>query len=329
MEPEVLASCPPAIQEAPAPDAPVAEALPAPIRWTALLNYAGLVFFSSFLALFMAEATDPVRGFLPVVLDPPPAHSAPRGFEASFGVSRLYARSTVQAPRPLVANGGDFYRYPPQDGLASWYGYDHIGRRTADGGWFDPEAMTAAHRSLPFGSVVRVTRLSTGRSVEVTINDRGPYIEGRVIDLSRRAATELGIRDNGIARCRVEVLRYPYDGPISTATPVESAAAAFPDLPGEQPSADAELVMTLESPPPPLPISDPVTVATSVSGRPAPRSSAPSAASRPPVAPEPASPSAPVPAKKADPALKSHLSDVPVQAADGFELTLPPLSPLP
>jgi hypothetical protein len=177
--------------------------------WKALSRYAGLVFFSAFLALFMIESTDPTRGFLPIVLDPPPAHSQPRGFEALLGVSRLYPRSVIADPRPLISNSGDAYVYPPTEGLASWYGYDHIGRKTADGGWFDPEAMTAAHRTLPFGTLVRVTRLDSGASVEVSINDRGPYVKGRIIDLSRRPASELGIYDKGIVGCRLEVLRYP------------------------------------------------------------------------------------------------------------------------
>lgn len=177
--------------------------------WKALLRYAALVFFSAGFALFLAEATDPIRGFMPFVVDPPPAHSEPRGFEASLGVSRLYAREAEPTPQPLVPNSGETYAYAPTEGIASWYGYDHIGRKTADGGWFDPEAMTAAHRSLPFGSVVRVTRLDTGKSVEVTINDRGPYVKGRIIDLSRRPASELGLYDKGIAECRIEVLKYP------------------------------------------------------------------------------------------------------------------------
>ncbi len=181
-------------------------------NWKVLSRYAGLVFFSAFLALFMIESTDPVRGFLPVVLDPPPAHSEPRGFEASLGVSRLYSRSALPERHPLVPNRGESYAYPPVKGLASWYGYDHIGRKTADGGWFDPEAMTAAHRSLPFGTLVRVTRLDSGASVEVSINDRGPYVKGRIIDLSRRPASELGIYDKGVVRCLVEVLRYPASG---------------------------------------------------------------------------------------------------------------------
>jgi rare lipoprotein A len=66
--------------------------------------------------------------------------------------------------------------------------------------------MTAAHKKLPFGTVVRVTNVATGRSVQVTINDRGPFIPGRIIDLSRGAAVKLGIIDSGVAKVRVEVL---------------------------------------------------------------------------------------------------------------------------
>jgi rare lipoprotein A len=193
------------------PDARTLAAGAGPLGRAPELFVSGL--FSAFFALFMAEATDPVHGFLPVVVEPPPAHSEPRGFEASLGVSRLYARSAMDSPRTLVPNTGDYFAFPPQEGIASWYGYDHIGRKTADGGWFDPEAMTAAHRTLPFGTVVRVTRIKTGASVEVTINDRGPYIEGRIIDLARKPAYLLGLYDHGIAKCRVEVLKYPFDGP--------------------------------------------------------------------------------------------------------------------
>ena len=90
-----------------------------------------------------------------------------------------------------------------QLGVASFYWQP---QRVAAGGWFNPNAMTAAHRTLPFGTRVRVTHLASGRSVEVKINDRGPYIAGRIIDLSRAAAGILGMREQGIARVRVTVL---------------------------------------------------------------------------------------------------------------------------
>ena len=90
-----------------------------------------------------------------------------------------------------------------QTGIASWY-RDH---RTASGERFNVHAMAAAHRTLPFGSKVRVVDLKTGHSVIVCINDRGPYIRGRIIDLTVGAARELGTYDRGIARVRIEVLR--------------------------------------------------------------------------------------------------------------------------
>ncbi len=94
-------------------------------------------------------------------------------------------------------------------GLASWYGPGFHGRRTASGKRFDMAALTAAHRSLPFGSRVRVTNLANGRSVVVRINDRGPYVKPRIIDLSRAAARELDFLEDGITRVRIDLLAGP------------------------------------------------------------------------------------------------------------------------
>jgi peptidoglycan lytic transglycosylase len=91
-----------------------------------------------------------------------------------------------------------------QVGLASWYGSAHAGHPTASGELFDPDAMTAAHRTLPLGVLVRVTNIETGRSVTVRINDRGPQDMSRIIDLSRAAADALGFRASGVARVRIE-----------------------------------------------------------------------------------------------------------------------------
>ncbi len=93
-----------------------------------------------------------------------------------------------------------------EEGIASWYGGHHHGRRTASGQRFDMSAMTAAHRKLPMLTRARVTNLENGRSIEVVINDRGPYIKGRIIDLSSEAARRLDMRRQGTARVRVEVL---------------------------------------------------------------------------------------------------------------------------
>jgi len=84
-----------------------------------------------------------------------------------------------------------------QCGGASWYGPGFHGKKTASGTRFNQNAMTAAHKSLPFGTKVKVVDQRTGKSVRVTINDRGPFIKGRIIDLSKQAATELGMRDRG------------------------------------------------------------------------------------------------------------------------------------
>ncbi|CCH65425.1 Rare lipoprotein A precursor [Richelia intracellularis HM01] len=91
-------------------------------------------------------------------------------------------------------------------GVASFYGYDGSGNKTASGEKFNPEAMTAAHRTLPFGTRVRVTNPHNGRSVIVRINDRGPFIQGRVIDLSYGAARVLGIIRRGIAPVKVQIM---------------------------------------------------------------------------------------------------------------------------
>ncbi len=102
--------------------------------------------------------------------------------------------------------------YPSEDygyretGIASWYGPGFHGKRTANGEVYDMNAMTAAHKTLPMPSVVRVTNLENGRTIKVRINDRGPFVEGRIIDLSRRAAQLLDVERAGVARVRVELI---------------------------------------------------------------------------------------------------------------------------
>lgn len=97
----------------------------------------------------------------------------------------------------------------PQYGNASWYGNSFHGRKTASGQIFDQNALTGANRTLPFGSVVRVTNLRNGRYVDITINDRGPFIKTRIIDISRAAAREIGILHRGVARVRVSLIYMP------------------------------------------------------------------------------------------------------------------------
>ncbi|MHB8978568.1 MAG: septal ring lytic transglycosylase RlpA family protein [Trichloromonadaceae bacterium] len=96
---------------------------------------------------------------------------------------------------------------PESVGLASYYHDKFQGRRTASGEPFDQNALTAAHRSYPFGTLLRVHNLDNGKTVDVRINDRGPHISGRIIDLTRRAAQAIGMLQQGVARVRLRVLQ--------------------------------------------------------------------------------------------------------------------------
>lgn len=107
---------------------------------------------------------------------------------------------------PMVANRGSSMVYPPQQGRVSFY---HESNCTATGEKFDPAALTAAHKSLPFGTILRCTRADNKKSVIVMINDRGPYVRGRILDLSPCAARALDMIRDGVVSCHVEVLAYP------------------------------------------------------------------------------------------------------------------------
>jgi rare lipoprotein A len=89
-------------------------------------------------------------------------------------------------------------------GLASWYGPGFHGKKTASGARFNENAMTAAHKTLPMGTRLRVTEQRTGHSIKVTINDRGPFIRGRIIDLSKTAAAKLGTKTDGVRKVCIE-----------------------------------------------------------------------------------------------------------------------------
>src|SRR5215470_15682623 len=115
----------------------------------------------------------------------------------------------------LLAQACSLFRSTPpvvggrQEGIASWYGPGFHGRRTANGEIYDQYELTAAHQTLPLGTRVMVTSLANGRSVEVRINDRGPFVGGRVIDLSYAAASVIDMIGPGTAMVRVEVLDAP------------------------------------------------------------------------------------------------------------------------
>jgi len=143
-----------------------------------------------------------------VDVPPPPPISAPDTSSANVG---LPTTKTVPAPtdhdaleipagtKPLLV----------ESGLASWYGAPYHNRRGSNGELYDMHALTAAHRTLPLGSIVRVTNVKTGRSVLVRITDRGPFIEGRILDLSQAAAEKIDLRQAGVGMVRMEVLRSP------------------------------------------------------------------------------------------------------------------------
>ena len=92
-------------------------------------------------------------------------------------------------------------------GLASWYGPDYHGKRTSSGEIYDMEAMTAAHCEFPFNTVIEVTHLGNGKSCQVRINDRGPFAGGRILDLSRAAAREIGMLNEGVVKVRIRIIK--------------------------------------------------------------------------------------------------------------------------
>jgi len=153
-------------------------------------------------------------------------------------------RATSEAPegqrlkgtqKPYTVNGE---RYAPlashegfvQEGKASWYGKDFHGKLTSNGERYDMYAMTAAHKTLPLGVYVRVYNKSNGNEAIVRVNDRGPFVKGRIIDLSFTAAKKLGIVDSGTAPVRIEALGYGADslsGKAAYRTPVSYDAGSY------------------------------------------------------------------------------------------------------
>src|SRR5258706_5874331 len=124
----------------------------------------------------------------------------------------LYGLSTGAAAQgPLVQE-------PFEQGFASWYGEPYHGQKAASGEIYDKEQLTAAHRTLPFGTRVRVRCLDSNKSVVVRVNDRGPYVESRIIDLSHSAATRLGMTDRGVLQVILEVVERPHRDVPSTAS---------------------------------------------------------------------------------------------------------------
>ena len=142
-------------------------------------------------------------------------HARQRGLRC-FVLGSLVALLSAISPAHAAQETASFHQLT----RASWYGNDFLGRRMASGKHFDPQELTAAHRTLDFGSKVKVTDVRTGRSVVVQITDRGPYLPGRGIDLSYAAARALGIVQRGVAQVRVDLVgrdERPTSSPIVTA----------------------------------------------------------------------------------------------------------------
>ena len=153
-------------------------------------------------------------------------HCVPRLYRASSCLSTALACALlfgcaqperVREPLPPPAPAASPVPTPPLPGAAasnaqergriSMYGSEFAGRKTASGELFDPNALTMAHRTLPFGTRVRVTNLANQRSVEVVVNDRGPYVAGRIADLSEAAARRIGMVADGVADAVLDILR--------------------------------------------------------------------------------------------------------------------------
>lgn len=135
-----------------------------------------------------------------------------------------------------------------EEGFASWYGVDFHGRRTANGERYNMYAMTAAHKTLPLGTPVTVTHRDSGRRIRVRINDRGPFVAGRIIDLSYAAARALGLAESGVAPVLVEANLPAWA--FAAVTP--PAPAPVETVPEPQPPPGAAAVRPGVEPPPPL-----------------------------------------------------------------------------
>jgi len=145
---------------------------------------------------------------------PPPPESQPAAQTGSSSAEPAKTTVHAQPDEDSLKIPADAKPISVETGLASWYGGPYHNRRGSNGEIYNMHAMTAAHRTLPLGSIVRVTNLKTGRSTLVRITDRGPFVEGRVLDLSQAAAKKVDVWQAGIAMVRIDVLRAP--SPLET-----------------------------------------------------------------------------------------------------------------
>lgn len=187
------------------------------------------------------------------------------GPATSSGPQKGSPRGVYKVGNPYQIQGT--WYYPKEDyeyketGIASWYGSDFHGKATANGEVYDMNDLTAAHRTLPLPSVVRVTNLDNGRSMTLRVNDRGPFARGRIIDISRRGAQLLGFERQGTAKVRVEILATESEQLAQIyrgSTTIGQALARTPSLP--DPSQPMTVIAAVPpppvTPPPPVPGAD-------------------------------------------------------------------------
>jgi rare lipoprotein A len=192
-------------------------------------RFAVLIPFASLVAACATSAPQP-----PPMVSSAPPRPAPAPPVAQAAPAAPQPHPAYKVGSPYQVDGVWYYPQEQPDydatGIASWYGRDYQGKPTADGEIFDLNNVTGAHPTLPMPVNVRVTNLENGRSLVVRINDRGPYVNGRIVDLSQHAAELLGFRDQGLARVRVTFLgRADLNGtglaPLADDTPPEIAMA--------------------------------------------------------------------------------------------------------
>ena len=160
----------------------------------------------AFVGILLVSCSSPIR------LSNYPDSS--QDFKSSPNTSAASQRATM---RPYTINGKTYYPTTVSVGdtalgIASWYGPNFHGKKTSNGETYNMNAMTAAHKTLPMNTMVRVTNLSSGAQTTVRINDRGPFVAGRIIDLSKAAATSIGMIGTGTARVKLEVVGFYGDG---------------------------------------------------------------------------------------------------------------------
>src|SRR6266853_1678019 len=164
-------------------------------------SFAGI--FVSMIALFGCAGRRPVISSAPPVVNPAPA---PELTPEPAPTQPLLSPSAAQPPTGSAPSAPSIY---VEQGTASWYGLPFHGRRAANGEIFDMNTLVAAHRTMPFGSILRVTNLNNGRQVEVRVIDRGPFVKDRVLDVARAAAIALDMIGTGTAPVRIELLSGP------------------------------------------------------------------------------------------------------------------------